>query len=79
MKDFWTMIAAFLRSFGTMCVEAIALLQAGVVVIKTDFKRLALRFSREPRWEGRSSDPFLISIAQAALALLLFFINHGYL
>jgi small conductance mechanosensitive channel len=72
MKDFWTMIAAFLRSFGTSVLEAIALLLAGVVVIKLISRGLRAILKRT-KVEGAAGS-FLISIAQAALALLLFFI-----
>lgn len=72
MKDFWTMIAGFLKSFGTSVLEAVALLLAGVVVIKLVSRGLRALLKRTKVEAAAGS--FLVSIAQAALALLLFFI-----
>lgn len=75
MREFLTVVANFLKNFGTNVLEAVALLLAGVVIIKL-FSRLLRTLIKRTRVEGAAGS-FIVSIVQAALALFLFFVIMG--
>jgi len=72
LEEFWTMIGGFLKNFGTSVLEAVALLLAGIVVVKLISRGLRALLKRT-KVEGAAGS-FIVSVAQAALALFLFFI-----
>ena len=72
MNDFWNVIAEFLKNFGTSVLESVALLLFGIIVIKL-VARLLRAILKRTKVEGAAGS-FVISIVQAALALILFFL-----
>jgi small conductance mechanosensitive channel len=72
VNDFWNVIAEFLKNFGTSVLESVALLLFGIIVIKL-VARLLRAILKRTKVEGAAGS-FIISIVQAALALILFFL-----
>lgn len=72
MADFWKAILEFTKDFGTNILEAVALLTAGIVIIRVAvlvFRALLQR----TKLEGTATS-FLISLIRAVLGLVLFFL-----
>lgn len=72
MEKFQAVMLAFFKNFGTSLLEAVALLLFGIVVIKLA-KRLLNSVLRKTHLEPSASS-FVVSLIQAALALILFFL-----
>lgn len=72
MREFWDTVTDVLKIFGTSVLEAVALLLAGIVVIKL-LSRLLRSIIKRTRIEGAAGS-FIVSIVQAGLALVLFFL-----